>query len=97
MSNQNSMVNTKPKLKNMPKRKNTLNKRYKNAFWGYLMLFPTLIGLIIFYVYPFFQTLFYSFTDMGAFGKHTWIGLENYKTMINDANLWLALRNKIHT
>ena len=95
MSTQNSIVKTKPKLEVVPKRKTTLNKRYKNAFWAYLMLSPTLIGLIIFYVYPFFQTMFYSFTDMGAFGKYAWVGLENYKTMITDTNLWLALRNTL--
>lgn len=94
MSTQNNVVKIEPNLEVVPK-KNKLNKRLNNAFWGYLMIFPTVMGLIIFYVYPFFKTIYYSFTDMGAFGEYSWIGLENYKRMLTDTNLWLALKNTL--
>lgn len=77
------------------KQKNKSFKKFKNCFWGYLMIFPTVAGLLVFYIYPFFQTFFYSFSDMGAFDNYSWVGLQNYKNMLIDVNLWLALKNTL--
>ncbi|HAG45132.1 MAG TPA: sugar ABC transporter permease, partial [Clostridium sp.] len=55
-----------------------------DCLWGYLLILPLLLGLGIFYIIPFFQNLYYSFTDLGSFGKYSWIGLENYKKLISD-------------
>lgn len=52
------------------------SKRAHDYFWGYMMIMPTIGGLAIFYVVAFFQNLYYSFTDLGSFGKYSWIGLD---------------------
>lgn len=62
-------------------------------FWGYLMILPTLIGLITLYIWPSIQTFFLSFTTWGAFGNYEWSGLENYKQMLADPKLASALKN----
>ncbi len=62
-------------------------------FWGYLMIAPTGLGLAIFYLYPIVRTLYFSFTDWGAFGNFEWTGLENYRALAEDGRVLTALGN----
>ena len=39
-----------------------------DAKWGYLLVAPTIIGLIVLNVYPFIQTLVLSFSTPHPFG-----------------------------
>jgi multiple sugar transport system permease protein len=57
------------------------------------MIAPTLVGLLIFYIWPVFQTLYFSFTEWGAFGSYTWTGTANYSRMLTDSDLLRAFRN----
>ncbi|MEJ8548312.1 carbohydrate ABC transporter permease [Brevibacillus borstelensis] len=66
-----------------------------NWMWAYAMIAPTLVGLAVFYIWPMIQTVYYSFTKWGAFGKHKWIGLENYKNLMQDSNMLIALKNTV--
>lgn len=59
------------------------------------MILPVTLGLIIFYVYPFFQTLYNSFLKIGAFNVSKWAGAANYKRMITDASMWNTLGNTV--
>lgn len=59
------------------------------------LIAPLLIGLGIFYIYPIFRTIFYSFTKWGMFGGHTWTGAANYIKLLGDDQVWFALRNTI--
>lgn len=68
-------------------------KKLNNYFWGYLMIAPVLIGLMVFYIIPFFKSLFISFTNMGPFGTYNWVGIENFKNILSDSNFYLALKN----
>ena len=40
----------------------------EDAKWGYLLIAPTIIGLIVLNVYPFLQTLVLSFST-----THLWV------------------------
>lgn len=71
-----------------------MNKK-NDYFWAYVMILPTFIGLSIFYIYPFFKSIFYSFTDLGAFGKYSIVGLENYKNLFNDQVFFKSLKNTL--
>ena len=57
------------------------NAKYNEWMWGYLLVAPTIIGLIILNLIPVFETLMLSFQKTGDFGAHTWAGLENYKRL----------------
>ncbi len=83
-------VNAKRKLK-VP----NLNKTRKRSdyFWAYLMIAPTMLGLLVFYLWPIIQTVYFSFTEWGAFGQYEWTGLDNYKRMVDDANLLQSFKN----
>ncbi|SHL65660.1 carbohydrate ABC transporter membrane protein 1, CUT1 family (TC 3.A.1.1.-) [Anaerocolumna jejuensis DSM 15929] len=70
------------------------NKKRNEYFWGYLMIAPVTLGLIAFYFYPFFQVIFDSFFKIGAFDRRQgFVGLDNYKRMLTDAQMWQTLIN----
>ncbi|WP_242985401.1 carbohydrate ABC transporter permease [Vallitalea okinawensis] len=70
-------------------------RKRKDYFWAYTMIFPTVFGLFIFYIIPFFQTVLYSFTDLGAFGMYSWVGLDNYINLFKDKEVWQAFLNTL--
>jgi len=81
-------VNRKLKVPNLSK-----TKKRSDFFWAYLMIAPTMIGLLIFYLWPIIQTFYFSFTEWGAFGQYEWTGLDNYKRMLEDSNLLQSFKN----
>lgn len=66
-----------------------------DIFWGYAFVAPTIIGLILLNIIPFFQTIYYSFCKTGDFGSSTFSGLENYKHFISDPMVWSATKNTL--
>lgn len=70
-------------------------RRKMEARWGWLLIAPSFLGLGVFSLWPIFRTLYFSFTQWGAFGGHTWTGLANYRTLVADPEVLHALRNTI--
>ena len=64
--------------------------------WGYLMVAPTIIGLIVLNIVPFFQTIYMSFSKSKAFGAYQFCGLENYVEMFKSSEFWKATWNSIY-
>lgn len=63
-------------------------------YWGWGMVLPTIIGLLVLNIIPIFQTMYQSFFKTGDFGVgNVFVGLANYKTMFSDPNVWQALLN----
>lgn len=60
-----------------------------------LFLWPTLALLIAFNIFPLFYSLYLSFTDYSAIANlpPTWVGLQNYRDILNDSQLWIYFRN----
>ncbi|HEX7005041.1 MAG TPA: sugar ABC transporter permease [Trueperaceae bacterium] len=54
----------------------------RRAFWGYLFASPWILGFLIFVVGPALASLYYSFTDYRLGRPLEWIGLENYRVLI---------------
>ncbi|NMA65394.1 MAG: sugar ABC transporter permease, partial [Clostridiaceae bacterium] len=77
--------------------KNQLSRAKINEwFWGWFLIAPTTIGLIILNIIPAIQTFYLSFFKSGDFGKgNIFVGLENYKKMVNDAQVWAAVGNTL--
>ena len=61
--------------------------------WAYAMIAPTGLGLAAFYLWPLVRTVYFSFTEWGAFGGYTFSGLDNYRRLLDDPELLGALRN----
>jgi multiple sugar transport system permease protein len=68
-------------------------KREQN--WGWVMVAPTIIGLLVLNVWPFIQTLYASFCEHLGFGHYQFVGLSNYITMFQNAEFWRATWNTI--
>lgn len=64
--------------------------------WGYLLIAPTVIGLLILNVYPFVKTLILSFSTTHPFGFYEISGVDNYVRMFGNREFWKATWNSIH-
>jgi multiple sugar transport system permease protein len=73
----------------------TFTSRLKEALWGYLFIAPTGLGLAVFYLWPVLQTAYFSFTEWGAFGGHTWTGADNYTRLLADPEVGQAMVNTL--
>ncbi len=80
-----------------------MNKRMKLSAaarreenWGWIMVAPTIIGLLVLNLWPFVQTLYTSFCEHLGFGHYKFIGLDNYINMFRNAEFWRATWNTIY-
>ncbi|MCI8330341.1 MAG: sugar ABC transporter permease [Oscillibacter sp.] len=69
-------------------------KREQN--WAYIMVAPTIIGLIVLNLWPFVQTLYTSFCEHLGFGHYKFIGLQNYIDIFQRPEFWKATWNTIY-
>ncbi|WP_323100226.1 sugar ABC transporter permease [Intrasporangium sp. YIM S08009] len=70
-------------------------KRRNDVFWAAVFITPTLLGLLVFYLWPVVRTPLISFTETGPFGGSQWVGLDNYTKLFGDARLWETLLNTL--
>ncbi|MGW2227169.1 carbohydrate ABC transporter permease [Streptomyces formicae] len=68
------------------------SRNQRAAYW---FIAPLGIGFALFYFWPLLQTFYFSFTEFGAFGGHTFIGTDNYARVIQDVTVWQALVNTL--
>jgi multiple sugar transport system permease protein len=61
-----------------------------------LFISPWLIGFLAFLVYPIVYTIRISFTRYSGLGTPEWIGLDNYRHMVNDETFWTAVYNTLY-
>jgi ABC-type sugar transport system permease subunit len=59
---------------------------------GYLFILPSVVLYAMFMIYPFFQSIYLSFTDWNGVGEiGDFVGLQNYRDMLRDDLLWKSL------
>jgi len=64
---------------------------------NYLFILPFMILFLVFILGPIFYSLFMSFTRWEILAlDHPFIGLDNYKELLNDDLWWLTLRNTLY-
>lgn len=80
---------------NIPVKHKFSRKKRNDYKWFILLTLPTVGGLFIFYILPFFQTLYNSFNSIGSFGNMTWNGIANYIRLFQDVDLSYALLNTL--
>jgi multiple sugar transport system permease protein len=76
------MTNTGTPATSSPRRASSL--RREEAFWGFMLMLPSTIGIIVFALVPIAGSLGVSFTDWGGLSAPNWIGLENYQEAMQD-------------
>ena len=58
----------------------------------YLLIAPTLAGMLVFNYYPKLETIIYGFYDWdGQFSKD-WVGLKNYRQMLSEDKFWMSFQ-----
>lgn len=62
---------------------------------AYLFLLPTLVILGTFLVYPLFASVWYSFHEYNVIQPAKWVGLANYRELLEDEVFHSAFRNTI--
>ncbi len=64
--------------------------------WGYIMVAPTIIGLLVLNIYPFIDTIKLSFSKTLPFGLYELRGAENYIEMFASPEFWRANLNTLY-
>ncbi|WP_432563322.1 carbohydrate ABC transporter permease [Kineococcus sp. SYSU DK003] len=67
----------------------------RQARWGYLFAGAPLLLFAVFVLLPFVLALLVSFTDYAVVGEANWVGLENYRRIVDDPFFWTAFRNTV--
>ena len=61
-----------------------------------LFVVPALVFYLVFVIYPALNTIWLSLCEWNGVGVNkVFVGLDNYKTLVRDPLVWLALRNNV--
>lgn len=71
-------------------------RRRRQARVGLLFVSPWILGFLAFYLYPFFATLYYSFTNFTGVGNPKLTGFANYSALFHDGLFRTALFNTFY-
>ena len=63
---------------------------------GLLFVSPWVIGFLAFFAYPFFATIYYSFTNFNGVQAAKWTGLANYVNLFHDPLFRTSLFNTFY-
>lgn len=68
-------------------------KPLQNRYTGLFYVLPWVIGFLIFQLYPFVMSLYYSFTNYNMIKAPVWVGLNNYiRIFTKDKHFFNSLR-----
>ncbi|MFJ9150903.1 carbohydrate ABC transporter permease [Streptomyces sp. NPDC102270] len=70
--------------------------RIRATLEAYLLLAPSLAGLLMFLVAPIVGVVVISFFDWNLMGTPRFVGLANYREMMGDSEVWRAMRNTVY-
>ncbi|MBV7332140.1 sugar ABC transporter permease [Chloroflexi bacterium TSY] len=70
------------------------SNRVREAIEAYILILPTILGLVIFTAGPVLASLYFSFTRWNLLSSPKWQGLDNYiELFTNDPIFWVTIRN----
>ncbi|HYJ12202.1 MAG TPA: ABC transporter permease subunit [Thermomicrobiales bacterium] len=61
----------------------------------YLMMIPIILYFAIFVYYPLYEGAVASFQEFKLLGDRPWVGLQNYREVLDDPRFWQVLRNTL--
>lgn len=72
-----------------------MKKLYSNKLVILSLILPGVLLFVFAILAPICLSVYYGFTDYSGMGKIDFIGMENYKNLLNDETFWLSLRNSL--
>lgn len=72
-----------------------MNLSRKQYWTGVLFLLPALALFLLFFYYPFLESIYYSFTRWNGSGKPVFIGWDNYTNLFSDPRMIDGLKNSL--
>jgi multiple sugar transport system permease protein len=83
-------------LSRAPGPSSTKRRISEEAVAGWISIMPWVIGFLVFTATPFVASLYFSFTEYNVLQPPEWVGLDNYKRLLTDDNLFpKALQNTL--
>ncbi|OMD53636.1 sugar ABC transporter permease [Paenibacillus borealis] len=71
-----------------------MNKSLRNPLVFILFVIPALVLFFMFFIYPIFSSLYYSFTSWnGVSDTVKFTGLTNFKKALGDERFWVSVKN----
>ncbi len=71
-------------------------REWRRIGTGLAFISPWLVGFAVFQAYPFFASFYYSFRSTTLLKSGEFIGLENYRYMLDDELFWISLKNTLY-
>jgi ABC-type sugar transport system permease subunit len=73
-----------------------LQRSWRRYRAGFFFVLPALVLYLIFMVYPFFRSIYFSLTSWnGVMPYKEWVGLDNYRELVQDSLFWLSLQHTV--
>ena len=69
---------------------------FEETFWGWVLIIPAVLGLLLFRLGPVIASLYFSFTKYDIISAPQWIGFTNYRTMVNDEYWQKSIEVTLH-
>ncbi|MGI5350617.1 carbohydrate ABC transporter permease [Streptomyces sp. CA-250714] len=69
-----------------------LSRKHREWLAAGLFLAPDVLGLLVFVAVPMVLSIVLSFFQVSGFGSYEWIGLGNYRRMMNDPLFWDSMQ-----
>ncbi|MCC1482281.1 carbohydrate ABC transporter permease [Roseibaca sp. Y0-43] len=71
-------------------------RKHKLLLMPLAFIAPAFAMFSLFVIYPIIQSIGLSFTQWQGIGPKTWVGLNNYRMLFNDAVFWTSLMNNVY-
>src|SRR5438093_2574649 len=72
-----------------------LSYRREEVVWGYLLLAPTIIGLLVFLLGPAIASILLSLFSTNFITDFRFVGLQNFVDLLRDSVFWTSLGNTV--
>lgn len=68
-------------------------RTWRGILVGWSFILPNFVGFALFTLVPVVTALGLSFMEWNAFSSPEWVGIDNFRQLLDDENFWVALKN----
>lgn len=76
-------------------KKRASKREKKDWIAAYIFIAPVTLGLLVFYIWPFIQNIWFSFNEVSKFNVATFCGLANYQKLVHDGEVLKTFGNTL--